>query len=64
MLTAVKRHDEGQIYTQVTPRPNRKILLYNQAKEKCFFPLVRDREVGIGTKFQEVVIESVKMCGS
>lgn len=61
MVTAVKRVEGGQIYTQATAKPNRKILLFDEVRGRHLFPLVRDREIGIGTKYQSVVIESVDL---
>jgi hypothetical protein len=58
MVTAVKK-PEREIYTQVTPRPNRKILLFDDNRGKHLFPLVRDRDVGIDGKYQTIVIQSV-----
>lgn len=60
MVTAIKKA-EGTIYTQMTPRPNKKILLLDENKGKHLFPLVRDREIGISTKYQKIVIQSVAL---
>jgi hypothetical protein len=60
-LTAAKRPETNPFYTQVTPKPQRKILLYGQDKSRHLFPLVRDRDIGIQGTYQNVVIESVKM---
>lgn len=61
MVTAVKKTEGRQICTQETPRPQKKILLLDQMNHKHLFPLVRDREVGIATKYQHVVIQSVEI---
>ena len=59
MITAIKRRTQGGVYTQKTARPNRKLALYDEEGQRHLFPLVQDREVGIGTKFQPIVINSV-----
>ena len=61
VVTAVKRNEQMPIYTQETPRPEKKIMLFDQERRRQLFPLVRDRDVGMGSKFQNLVIESVKM---
>lgn len=53
--------EEGIIYTQATVRPNKKILMFDEMRGKHLFPLMKDREIGIKTKFQNVVIESVSV---
>ena len=60
MVTAVKKQQERTLYTQVTPRPNKKILLFDDEKGRHLFPLVRDRDIGIQSKYQCIVIQSVK----
>lgn len=57
--TAVKRQETNQLYTQMTPKPQRKILLYGENHGRFLFPLVRDRDVGIPAAYQNIVIESV-----
>jgi hypothetical protein len=57
--TAVKRQESNQLYTQMTPKPQRKILLYGENHGRFLFPLVRDRDVGIPAAYQNIVIESV-----
>lgn len=61
MSTAVKKVENNfMIYTQITPpRPNKKILLYDQDSRKHLFPLIKDREAGIGTQYQNIVHKSV-----
>lgn len=61
MITAVKKQEEMPIYTQQTPRPVKKIMLFDQDNNKRLFPLARDREVGINTKYQNIVIQSVRI---
>ena len=61
VVTAVKRSEQMPIYTQETPRPEKKIMLFDQERRRQLFPLVRDRDVGMGSKFQNLVIESVKV---
>jgi hypothetical protein len=58
-LTAAKRQESHPIYTQNTPKPQRKILLYGENKSRFLFPLVRDRDIGIEAPYQNIVIESV-----
>ena len=42
--TANKKEEVNlQIYTQVTPRVNKKVLLFDDHNQKHLFPLVRDR---------------------
>ncbi len=57
--TATKRGEQSEFHSQVTPRPQRKILLFGEDKSRHLFPLVRDREIGIEGRYQNVVIESV-----
>lgn len=57
--TAVKRQEPNQLFTQMTPKPQRKILLYGDNHGRFLFPLVRDRDVGIPAAYQNIVIESV-----
>lgn len=61
MTTAVKKVENTSLYyTQITPpRPNKKILLYDYDSRKHLFPLVKDREVGIYSQYQNIVIKSV-----
>ena len=59
MITAVKKNEQIPIYTQETPRPNKKIALYDQEKNRKMFPLIRDKDVGMGSQFENMVIESV-----
>jgi hypothetical protein len=63
MPTALKREGQPNLnfYSQVTPRPYKRILLFDEHKEKHLFPLMRDREVGITSKYQNIVIQSVNM---
>jgi hypothetical protein len=58
-LTAAKRQEHNPLYTQLTPKPQRKILLYGENHSRFLFPLVRDREIGIEATYQNIVIESV-----
>lgn len=55
-ITAVKKQEERAIFTQPTPRPVKRILLYDQNNSKMLFPLVHDRDVGIDPKYQKIVI--------
>lgn len=58
-LTASKKPDLAPIYSQITPKPQRKILLYGENRSRHLFPLVRDRDIGISGAYQNVVFESV-----
>lgn len=58
MITAVKKAEDAQIFSQPTPRPPRKIMLFNQHQEKKLFPLVRDRDIGVTSQYQNIIIES------
>lgn len=49
------------IFSQMTPKPVKKVILMGEQQKKYLFPLVRDRDVGIETKYQNIVIESVRM---
>lgn len=60
-MTATKKNEQNDFYSQVTPRPQKKILLYGENKSRHLFPLVRDRDIGIEGTYQNVVIESVKI---
>ena len=60
-ITAVKKQEERAIFTQPTPKPPRRIMLYDQDNKKMLFPLVNDRDVGIEPKYQKIVIESVPL---
>lgn len=62
MITAVKKPETMGIYSQDTARPQKKIMLYDDQKRKQFFPLIPDKDVGMGPRFENLVIESVKMC--
>ena len=44
--------------TQMTPRPQRKIALYDEFNQKHFFPLYKDKDLGIPKKYQDLLIES------
>ena len=63
MITAVKRPGESNIYTQPTIRQNKKIMLFGEDNNKHLFPLMRDRDIGIASKYQDIVMESVYMVG-
>ena len=41
-----------------TPRPQRKIVLYDEHNQKHFFPLYKDKDIGIGKEYQEMLIDS------
>lgn len=53
----IKSQSKEQTYNS-TPRPQRKIVLYDQYNQKHFFPLYKDREIGIKKEYQDIVIES------
>lgn len=58
IFTAVKRV-ENPIFSQVTPKQVKKILLYGADRSRHLFDLVNDREIGIDPKYQNIVVESV-----
>ena len=62
MLTAVKKNqaNQGSSFTQETPRPAKRVLFYDEERKKHLFPLVRDRDIGVPSRFQNVVHESVR----
>jgi hypothetical protein len=41
-----------------TPRPQRKIVLYDEYNQKHFFPLYKDKDIGIGKEYQDLLIDS------
>ena len=59
MVTAVKRNEQLPIYTQETPQPIKKIALFDEEKNRQLFPLVKDKDIGMGTQYENLVIESV-----
>jgi len=62
MWTAVKKAENTSfVYTQATPRPVKKIILYDQQKHKHLYELVNDRDVGIYSQYQNIVIKSVTL---
>ena len=56
MVTAVKRNEQMPIYTQETPKPIKKIALYDEEKNRQLFPLMKDKDIGMGTQYENLVI--------
>jgi hypothetical protein len=56
--TAVKTQ-QIPAFSEVTPRQNKKILLFGDKNKKYLFPLLKDKDVGIQTSFQSNIIETV-----
>ena len=45
----------------MTPKPVKKVQLYDDHREKHRFPLFNDKEVGIPLQYQNVVMETVTL---
>lgn len=41
-----------------TPRAQKKVVLYDDMNQKHFFPLYKDKDLGIGKEYQDLLIES------
>jgi len=55
----IQKHNVIQTQNyQMTPRPQRKIVLYDEFNQKYFFPLYKDKDLGISKKYQDLLIES------
>ncbi len=48
----------SQNFQNTTPKQQRKIILYDQKDTRYFFPLWKDKDLGISRKYQDLLIES------
>lgn len=48
----------SQNFLNTTPKPQRKIILYDQKNIRYFFPLLKDKDLGISKEYQDLLIES------
>ena len=56
--TLQKQPQQKSHIFNTTPRPQRKIVLYDEMNQKHFFPLYKDKDIGISKEYQDLLIDS------